>query len=75
MIPLSEVTHWAMWRAMRGRPIGHVLLSIESGWYYTACKSWGPSFDLQTERPERICPKCKKALKDGSVVRLERKDG
>ena len=59
-IPIQNVP---MWLVLGGK-IGHALAQTQSsGWHYTICGTLTPNGDLTTNRPARICAKCRKVLK------------
>lgn len=58
MITIDQVPRWFV-----SQNIGHVVLREGDGLTYTACAIiWGQG--SQTERPKRICRKCRGYLKD-----------
>lgn len=71
MVKLDDIKAWAIGE----RTIGHVLMSVRSGWYYTACNTCGPSFAETKERPKRICRACVKSLPNIKPARNEAHDG
>ena len=57
-ITLDEIRSWAV-----SRGIGHINMESDGLFTYTACRSWG-TFALTTNRPSRICKKCRAALRN-----------
>jgi hypothetical protein len=55
-----------MWGILDG--IGHAIQRSEHGWSMSACNCWSPSFHIQKERPKRICSKCRKRLREATLV-------
>lgn len=55
-ITMDQIKVWGV-----AMGIGHVAMSIDGGMIYTACRSWG-TFRETTDRPKRICSKCRAAL-------------
>ena len=58
---IEDVTRWIVWCG-----IGHAVQAIGDGWAHTACCSM-ISADMSsttTERPRRICSRCRMAIVD-----------
>lgn len=63
-VPVEAVQVWAIGE----QRIGHVVYAIRQGtWVSTLCDKWGPSFDVQTEMPPRICAACRARLKEARL--------
>jgi uncharacterized protein (TIGR02996 family) len=56
VVKIEDVRHWLKLRGDRGV---HILASQASGWYATVCGTWTPNGEHLTERPKRVCPKCR----------------
>jgi len=56
MIQIEDVKAWAV-----DAGVGHICMSAGDGWLQTACGSWQTG-DATTERPKRVCRKCRKML-------------
>lgn len=57
-VTLDEVTRWRM----SPLGLGHVVISPESHYVELACGRWSVGEPI-TERPRRICPECRAALR------------
>jgi hypothetical protein len=62
MATLDDVKVWAIEKG-----VGHIVMSEGSGWFYNLC-CVGPSFGRATERPKRICRKCRAMLAEATVI-------
>lgn len=53
---INDITHW-----IRFAGVGHIVTSNHGGWAYAACNSLIVG-NVVTERPKRICSKCRANL-------------
>lgn len=52
-LDVCQITHWLM---LSGR--GHILVSREDGFNYTACGTWTNGGEIVQDEPARKCRKC-----------------
>lgn len=71
MIAIDDVKHWLV-DGDNKTGIGHVVFGVQNGWTLLGCGArLGGCLkeECETEKPKRICRKCRESLKTATVVK------